>query len=123
MRIASISKPITCLIAAKLCEEKKLDLDQTIDVYLNYLPNFKFESKQVKITSRQLASHTSGVRHYEKKNAKKEENTSDTSLNEFYIRDNFKTIKDAMQIFIDDELLFEPGFNLIIFKVKKFCSL
>ena len=115
MRIASISKPITCLIAAKLCEEKKLDLDQTIDVYLDYLPDFKFENKPFKITSRQLASHVSGIRHYEKKSDKKEkednENASDTSLNEFYIRDNFKTTRDAMQIFINDELLFEPGLD------------
>ena len=115
VRIASISKPITCLIAAKLCEDNKLDLDKTVDAYLPYLSDFKYENKPVKITPKQLACHTSGIRHYEKKNKAKEESTStntavsDTSLEEFYIKDNYKTTRDALQIFINDELMYEPG--------------
>lgn len=112
MRIASISKPITSLIAAKLYDENKFDLDQSIDFYLPHLPSFKCNDKIVKITSRQLISHTSGIRHYEKKNEinkEKSESGSDTSLKEFYIKDNFRTTKDAMELFINDELLSEPG--------------
>ena len=112
MRIASISKPITCFIAAKLYENNKLDFDKSIEFYLPYLPDFKYNDKIVKITPRQLVSHTSGIRHYEKKNeikGEKTENGSDTGLKEFYIKDNFKTTKDALQLFINDELLSEPG--------------
>jgi serine beta-lactamase-like protein LACTB, mitochondrial len=113
MRIASISKPITCVIAAKLYEEGKLDFDKSIELYLPDLPIFKFNDKPVKITTRQLISHTSGIRHYEKKheikNDEKTESGSDTALKEFYIRDNFKNTKDALQLFINDELLSEPG--------------
>ena len=100
MRIASISKPITSLIAAKLYDENKFDLDQSIDFYLPHLPSFKCNDKIVKITSRQLISHTSGIRHYEKKNEinkEKSESGSDTSLKEFYIKDNFRTTKDSME--------------------------
>jgi serine beta-lactamase-like protein LACTB len=112
MRIASISKPITSLIAAKLYEENKLDFDKSIDFYLPHLPTFKYNEKLVKITTRQLISHTSGIRHYEKKNEinnEKSEGGSDTSLKEFYIKENFKTTKDALELFIKDELLSEPG--------------
>ena len=78
------------------------------------LPGFRFENRKVKITTRQLASHTSGVRHYEKKSSemKAEKNDtggSDTELQEFYIKENFKTTNDALKLFIDDELLSEPG--------------
>ena len=120
-RIASISKPITCLIAAKLFEDKKLDLDLPIDYYMFGLPEFKFNNKQVDITARQLISHTSGIRHYDKVNKSKENNKADntpkkdTAFQEFYLKENFKTTKDALKIFINDELFHEPGlflFNL-----------
>jgi serine beta-lactamase-like protein LACTB len=126
-RIASISKPISCLMAAKLYEEKKLDLDLPIDNYLPDLPKFKFNDKEVKITTRQLISHTSGIRHYDKVNNKSKENDKkdekkndntpqkDTAFQEFYMKDNFKTTKDALQIFVNDELFYEPGANIKIF--------
>ncbi|KHJ98230.1 hypothetical protein OESDEN_01782 [Oesophagostomum dentatum] len=81
MRIASISKPITAAIAARLVQDGKLDLDKSIQIELKtqpksniwffqtYLPDFPqktFEGNSVRITLRQLLSHTSGIRHYKK---------------------------------------------------------
>ena len=115
VRIASISKPITCAIAAKLYEENKLDFDRDIDAYLPSLPDLNFENKKFKITTRQLVSHISGIRHYEKKSndakdeKKSDSSGSDTELAEFYIKDNFKNTTEALNIFINDELLSQPG--------------
>ncbi len=64
MRIASISKPLTCLLAARLVEINKLDLNLPIDNYLNDIPEFKLLNDKMnrtfKINARQLMSHTSG---------------------------------------------------------------
>jgi serine beta-lactamase-like protein LACTB len=119
MRIASISKPITCAISAKLFELKKLDLDKSVNDYLNNLPVFNWNDKNVVITARQLMSHTSGIRHYEKNvnlnesNEKNQSNNSDTNYKEFYIKDHFDKTSDALSIFINDKLLFEPSNKLI----------
>ncbi|CAI5449300.1 unnamed protein product [Caenorhabditis angaria] len=64
MRIASISKPITSTIAAKLVESGKLDLDKDIHEYLPDFPKKLWNEKPVKITTRQLLSHSAGIRHY-----------------------------------------------------------
>ncbi|EYC14381.1 hypothetical protein Y032_0040g175 [Ancylostoma ceylanicum] len=66
MRIASISKPITATIAARLVQDGKLDLDQPIQTYLPDFPQKKYEGKPVTISVRQLLSHTGGIRHYKK---------------------------------------------------------
>lgn len=66
MRIASISKSITAVMAAKLVEEGKLDVDVPIQKYLDSYPKKSFNGKPVEITVRQLMSHTSGIRHYKK---------------------------------------------------------
>ena len=68
MRIASISKPITMLLVAKLVEEGRLDLDKPISEYLDVSkwPVKRWEGKEVIITLRQLVSHLGGIRHYKK---------------------------------------------------------
>lgn len=106
-RIASISKPITCVIASKLYENGKLDLDKPINEYIEDLPAFKFQDKEYKITSRQLMTHTSGIRHY--KNQDDKSNDKDTAFKEFYLNKQFKTTKDALDLFKNDPLLNEPG--------------
>ncbi|RCN47842.1 hypothetical protein ANCCAN_06036 [Ancylostoma caninum] len=70
MRIASISKPITATIAARLVQDGKLDLDQPIQSYLPDFPSKKYEGEPVTISVRQLLSHTGGIRHYKKEDAK-----------------------------------------------------
>ncbi|CAB3406866.1 unnamed protein product [Caenorhabditis bovis] len=64
MRIASISKPITATIAARLIEAGKLDIDKDIRHYLPSFPEKNFSGKPVTITTRQLLSHSAGIRHY-----------------------------------------------------------
>lgn len=59
-RIASISKIIVALAAMKLVEEKKLDLDEDISVYLGFkLRNIYHPDKM--ITTRMLMTQTSSI--------------------------------------------------------------
>jgi len=58
MRIASISKSFTAVIAGQLVEKGKLSWDDTIDKHHSDLPKFLYENIPVSITLRQLASHT-----------------------------------------------------------------
>ena len=48
------------------------------------------------ITLKQISGHLSGIRHYNKDDGMK-------------INKNYKNNLDALEIFIDDSLLFEPG--------------
>ncbi|XP_074601175.1 serine beta-lactamase-like protein LACTB, mitochondrial [Brevipalpus obovatus] len=99
MRIASISKPITTLLLAKMVEKGEIDLDKSIYEYLgDKFPRKKFNGKPVNITLRQLASHLSGIRHYHADEA----NT--LSANKHY-----NDSVEAMEIFKNDDLLCEPG--------------
>jgi serine beta-lactamase-like protein LACTB len=48
MRIASISKPISCTMAGILYENGKLDFDKPIDEYIGAdVPVFQWKNKQV----------------------------------------------------------------------------
>lgn len=89
-RLGSISKPVTAAIAMQLVEEGKLDLDRDVR---EYAPAAR--GKLAKITMRQLLSHTSGIRHYK---AGKRDNGVQP-----------RTTLQALELFIDDPLEFEPG--------------
>jgi len=58
IRTASIAKPITAVAAMTLVESGKLDLDAPVQSYCAPFP-----PKQWPITTRELLSHTSGIRH------------------------------------------------------------
>ena len=64
MRIASISKPLTASAIALLWQRGKVDLDLPIQTYVPEFPVKNFEGKAVKITTRQVMSHMSGIRNY-----------------------------------------------------------
>src|SRR5689334_17170413 len=55
--IASITKPLTVIIAARLADEKKLSWGDTVS---KWLPNYVYGSK---MTIKQLIDHRSGVPH------------------------------------------------------------
>lgn len=76
-RIASISKSITMAAVAKLWENGDLDLDKPIQFYVPEFPEKTWNGKKVEITTRQLLSHTSGIRHYNKDYMKNQLNTKD----------------------------------------------
>ncbi|GMN05872.1 serine hydrolase domain-containing protein [Croceitalea sp. MTPC5] len=88
-RIASISKCITGLALGKMIEDGILDFDDSFYKHVPYYPKKKFE-----FTLRQLAGHTAGIRGYRGK---------EFAMNEPY------SIKDGLDMFKNDPLLFEPG--------------
>lgn len=90
-RIASISKSLTAVAVMQLVEEGQLDLDDAIVNYLEGLPEDKKE-----LTVRQLLTHTAGITQY--KNKKEVENSI-----------HYESLQDAMNVFINRPLLFEPG--------------
>jgi serine beta-lactamase-like protein LACTB len=89
-RIASISKPFASTLALMLAEEGRLDLDAPIRSYLPLFPE-----KRAAITTRQLLSHTAGIRHYEG--------------TEFRSNTRYESRLGPLAIFADDSLEHEPG--------------
>ncbi len=90
MRIASVSKSLTSATVGLLVEEGKLDLDAPVQ---QYVP--EFPEKRWTITTRQLAGHLAGIRHYRGK--------------EFLSKKHYNSVIEALEVFKDDSLLFEPG--------------
>jgi CubicO group peptidase (beta-lactamase class C family) len=93
MRIGSLSKLFTDTMVARLAQDGQIDIDANIR---EYVPDFP--DKGVSITARQIANHTSGIRHYDFSNMSEANNT------QFY-----ESLADALSIFADDPLLGEPG--------------
>eukprot|EP00090_Calanus_glacialis_P021436 TRINITY_DN33065_c0_g1_i1.p1 TRINITY_DN33065_c0_g1~~TRINITY_DN33065_c0_g1_i1.p1 ORF type:complete len:623 (-),score=236.77 TRINITY_DN33065_c0_g1_i1:72-1940(-) len=106
MRIASISKPLTMAVLAKLWEEGKVDLDSPLSKYVPDWPKKVVNGKDVEITVRQLCCHMSGVRHYARKN---EDEVEEFDMKEYFLKDTFSTTDDSVKLFEDDDLLSAPG--------------
>lgn len=127
MRIASISKPITMALLAKMWENNEIDIDKPVQEYVPYFPKKEVDGQNVTITTRQLASHTSGIRHYERKNKEKNEKEKDgkkksDDKSEFYLTKKFSNLQKSLDLFKDDELFFKPGksnFSEILQKILK----
>lgn len=92
VRMASIAKSMTALAVMQLVEQNQIDLDAPIQTYL---PDFPMQSG-TQITTRQLLSHTSGIAGY--KNTREAET-----------KVNYPSLSDAVAIFKNRPLLFEPG--------------
>ena len=90
-RMGSVSKLLTTQAIGLLYQEGKWDLDVPIQ---KYLPDFP--EKRYPVTSRQLAGHTAGIRHYR--------NSDPLSIPKRY-----KSVREGLSIFKDDSLLFKPG--------------
>jgi CubicO group peptidase (beta-lactamase class C family) len=90
LRIGSVSKPLTSAALGALVEDGRLDLDAPVQ---RYVPDFP--KKAWPITTRELAGHLAGIRHYER--------------GEFEIRDHYDTVRAGLAVFEKDALLFEPG--------------
>jgi len=106
MRIASISKPITMAVLAKLWEDGKVDLDSPLSKYVPDWPKKMVDGKEVEITVRQLCCHMSGVRHYNRKN---EDEVAEFDMKEYFIKENFATTDESLKLFEKDDLLSAPG--------------
>ena len=89
-RIGSVSKPIAAVAMAVLVEEGKLDLDVPIQ---RYVPSFP--DKGTPITTRELAGHLAGIRHYRG--------------DEFLSNRHYANVTEPLGIFASDSLLSRPG--------------
>jgi len=112
-RTASISKLFTATVSLMLVQQGKLNLDSPIQEYCSSFPD-----KSKEITTRQLLTHTAGIRSYidineELQNAGNAKDSSNIierhriELIGTYSR--YTDIKDALDNFKEDPLLFEPG--------------
>ena len=90
-RIGSFSKTLAGTALMKMYEENEVEIDSSVGFYIKDLP---FDKN--KITLRQIAGHLSGIRHYG--------DGDDMNLNL-----NYENTSDALNIFINDSLLFDPG--------------
>ncbi len=96
-RIGSISKSLTALGLAKQVASGQIDLDVPIPNYIKNLPEH-YQS----VTPRMLGNHTAGVRHYD----------LDFGMwppHEFFINDNYSSVAEGLNVFINEPLAFEPG--------------
>jgi serine beta-lactamase-like protein LACTB len=90
IRTGSIAKPISAAAAMTLVDSGRLDLDAPVQKYCAPFPR-----KQWPITTRELLTHTAGIRHYHKGEV---ENTR-----------HYQRMSDGFAIFAADPLLFKPG--------------
>ena len=102
-RVGSVAKPITSVAIGLLYQQGLLDLDKEIQFYVP-----RFPKKKGKITTRLLAGHLAGIRHYKGI--------------EFLSAKKFRTVSEGLKIFENDKLLHLPktkyayssyGWNLI----------
>lgn len=89
-RVGSVSKPFTAAALGVLIEAGSLDLDAPVQ---RYVPSFP--EKRWTVTTRQLAGHIGGIRHY-----RGAENLSAA---------RYSSVLEGLAIFQDDSLIAEPG--------------
>lgn len=92
VRMGSIAKPMTAIAVMQLVEKGLIDIDAPIQTYI---PDYPKHIK-TQITTRHLLSHTSGIPGY------KDGNESNTTV-------NYATLYEALDVFKNRSLLFEPG--------------
>ena len=90
-RLGSTSKALAGTLVGILAAEGAIDLDAPVQRWVPQYPE-----KQWTVTPRHLLGHTAGIRHYE-------------SREEIRRTDHFDRLLDAVSIFADDPLRFEPG--------------
>ena len=89
-RVGSISKCFTSAALGRLYDAGRVDLNIPIQTYVPYFPEKKYP-----ITLRNLAGHTSGIRHYKG--------------SEFLSNKHYESVREGLAIFQNDPLLFKPG--------------
>ncbi len=95
-RIGSISKSLTAVSLMRLIQEKNISIDDTVQLLTPAL----LSDKQP-ITIKQIASHTSGFRHY---------NYGPSYFyKELIERKQYSSVEESINGFINEPLLFNPG--------------
>ncbi|PCI53239.1 MAG: hypothetical protein COB36_12400 [Alphaproteobacteria bacterium] len=95
-RIGSVSKAVTATTAARLFDEGVLDIDAPIKDLVPYYPQKDFD-----ITTRQLMTHTAGIRHYGP--------CLCFPFDEYSNQKHHDSVESAIGRFSKSPLLFEPG--------------
>lgn len=114
MRLASISKPITMLLLARLWDAGLVDLDSPVQRYVPDFPEKTVDGEKVVITTRMLLHHISGIRHYSKKptetdQAEIDNKKEEMSQKEYYITRHYDSVGESLELFANDSLLHKPG--------------
>jgi CubicO group peptidase (beta-lactamase class C family) len=91
--IASITKPMVAVAILKLAQDGKVNLNATIQEYVQYFPEKKWP-----VTIKQLLGHLGGFGQYELGFAEAKE-----------LKHQHLTTKEAIEIFKDWDLIDEPG--------------
>ena len=94
-RTASMGKSMTATAVMELAQQGKIDLDAPIQ---KYCP--RFPEKPWPITSRDLLSHTSGIR-------------APNEDSELYNTKHYDHVSDALDIFDKDALTMQPGADML----------
>lgn len=99
LRVGSTSKAITATALARMVQRGEIDLDASISIYLDELPNDDWAL----ITPRMLASHMAGLPHYE--------NNDDTDglLVSMRLNKSYDDIRDSLHQFDESSLRYRPG--------------
>ena len=100
-RMGSLSKMLTIGLAAKLVQEGQLAWQEEA---AKYVPQTPVKGRAPTIA--ELASHTSGIRHYLATDFQDCERTLKAVATDTLM---YPTLTDGLSIFIADPLLFEPG--------------
>jgi CubicO group peptidase (beta-lactamase class C family) len=95
--IGSLSKAVSTVAVLQLVEQKLVSLDDPIQKYVPAFP-----PKRAPVTLRHILTHTSGIRHY-----RPTDFPDDSEFNLNFRR--YTSLEQAIRIFKDDALLFEPG--------------
>lgn len=93
LRIGSVSKPLTAILALAMVQAVAFDIDADIN---QYVP--EFSPPDATITSRQLGAHTSGIRHFDFANY--------SEANNMVYR---QSLAETVENFASDPLLSVPG--------------
>ncbi len=95
-RIGSTSKAVTSIGIGVLLANKQLNLESTIKDFVPYA-----SEHLSKLTLKQLASHTSGIRNYGV--------CFCFPIWEYYNNNSYATVQESVDIFNNDDLLFSAG--------------
>lgn len=93
--IGSISKTQAVVAVMQLVEQGKVDLDADIQTYVPWFPK-----KQAPITTRQILTHTSGIRHYRQ---------GEFGEGDVLSFRQFDKVEESTRRWRDEPLLFTPG--------------
>jgi CubicO group peptidase (beta-lactamase class C family) len=114
-RTASISKWMTAAAAMRLAEDGRLNIDAPIQKYCPYYPQ-----KQWPITSRELMTQLSGIRHYHGANGEPRVTAAQRDALDALIKREQSTqytryteVVPTLDAFKDDPLVYQPGTHFL----------